>query len=221
MISAYNTWGDLMYYHRRQPKPARKRFGFFPALLVLLIIIALLVFFRRLSIQIAVSDAVDIVNSAVNDAVDEIISAGEYDFEYFVNLSKDESGNISAISSNMSHINSLSTAILERVIETADDGSIQVGIPMGNLLGINLLTGKGPEINVEVVMLTSSKTDFKSIIKSAGINQNEYQLMLEISIDIDVMVPWGTESATTVTEVLIADTVIVGNVPETYLNVEN
>ncbi len=221
MISAYNTWGGLMYYHRRQPKSARKRFGVFPVILVLLVIIALLIFFRRLSIQIAVSDAVDIVNSAVNDAVDEIISAGEYDFEYFVNLSKDESGNITAISSNMSHINSLSTAILEKVIETADDGSIQVGIPMGNLLGINLLTGKGPEINVEVVMLTSSKTDFKSVIQSAGINQSEYQLMLEISIDIDVMVPWGTESATTVTEVLIADTVVVGNVPETYLNVEN
>lgn len=210
-----------MYFRRRHPKHTRRRIAFFPVILLLFLIIALLVFFRRLSIQIAVSDAVDIVNSSVNEAVDEIIREGGYGFDYFVNLSKDEQGNVTAISSNMPHINTLSTAILERVMETADDSSINVGIPLGNLLGINLLTGKGPEINVEVVMLTSSKTDFKSVIQSAGINQNEYQLMLEVSIDIDVMVPWGTESATTVTEVLIADTVIVGAVPDTYLNVEN
>lgn len=210
-----------MYYRRRHAKPTRRKIPVLLILTVLTVLVVLALFFRRLSIQIAVSDAVDIVNSAVNDAVSEIISEGGYDFDYFVNLSKDESGNITAISSNMSHINSLSTEILERVMEAADDGSIDVGIPLGNLLGINLLTGSGPEINVEVVMLTSSKTDFKSIIQSAGINQSEYQLMLEISIDIDVMVPWATESATTVTEVLIADTVIVGNVPETYLNLEN
>lgn len=210
-----------MYYRRRHAKPTRRKIPVLLILTVLTVLIVLVLFFRRLSIQIAVSDAVDIVNSAVNDAVSEIISEGGYDFDYFVNLSKDESGNITAISSNMSHINSLSTEILERVMETADDGSIDVGIPLGNLLGINLLTGTGPEINVEVVMLTSSKTDFKSIIQSAGINQSEYQLMLEVTIDIDVMVPWATESATTVTEVLIADTVIVGNVPETYLNLEN
>lgn len=210
-----------MYYRRRHAKPTRRKIPVFPVLIVLSLLVVLALFFRRLSIQIAVSDAVDIVNSAVNGAVSEIISEGGYDFDYFVNLSKDESGNITAISSNMSHINALSTQILERVMEAADDGSIDVGIPLGNLLGINLLTGSGPEINVEVVMLTSSKTDFKSIIQSAGINQSEYQLMLEITIDIDVMVPWATESATTVTEVLIADTVIVGNVPETYLNLEN
>lgn len=210
-----------MYYRRRHAKPTRRKIPVLPVLILLSLLIVLALFFRRLSIQIAVSDAVDIVNSAVNDAVSEIISEGGYDFDYFVNLSKDENGNITAISSNMSHINALSTQILERVMEAADDGSIDVGIPLGNLLGINLLTGSGPEINVEVVMLTSSKTDFKSVIQSAGINQSEYQLMLEVSIDIDVMVPWATESATTVTEVLIADTVIVGNVPETYLNLEN
>ena len=210
-----------MYYRRRHAKPTRRKIPVLPVLILLSLLIVLALFFRRLSIQIAVSDAVDIVNSAVNDAVSEIISEGGYDFDYFVNLSKDENGNITAISSNMSHINALSTQILERVMEAADDGSIDVGIPLGNLLGINLLTGSGPEINVEVVTLTSSKTDFKSVIQSAGINQSEYQLMLEVSIDIDVMVPWATESATTVTEVLIADTVIVGNVPETYLNLEN
>lgn len=69
-------------------------------------------------------------------------------------------------------------------------------------------------------MLTSSKVDFKNDIVSSGINQAKYQLMLEVTIDIDILVPWGTKSASTVTEVIVADTVIVGKVPETYLNME-
>lgn len=208
-----------MYYRRRRPKT--KAILIIPAAAILAVLIVSVVFFRSLTTQVAVSDAVDIVNSAVNNAVNCVISEGGYDFGYFVELSKDANGNITAISGNMAHINDLSTAILDKVIESADDGTISIAIPLGNLLGINLLSGKGPNINVDIVMLTSSKTDFKSVVQSTGINQSEYQLMLEVTIDIDVLVPWGTESATTVTEVIIADTVIIGKVPETYFNMEN
>lgn len=209
-----------MYYRRRRIKPGGRK-GILPLIVFLLLFAAMALFFRKLSIQIAVSDAVDVVNTAVNDAVNEIIGEGKYDFDYFIRLSTDSDGNITAISGNMTHINELSTEILNRVMEYAEDGSVTVGIPLGNLFGISLLTGKGPVINVEVQMLTSSKTEFKSLVESAGINQSEYKLMLEISIDVAVLVPWGNQSATSVTEVLIADTVIIGTVPETYLNVEN
>ena len=209
-----------MYYRRRRPK-ASKGLLIISAIIALAVLALAIAFFRSLTTQVAVSDAVDAVNLAVNNAVRDVISEGDYDFNYFVNLSKDGSGSITAISGNMAHINALSTAILDRVMATAEDGTIDISIPLGNLFGINLLSGKGPDINVEIVVLTSSKTDFESSIKSVGINQSEYQLMLEITIDIDVLVPWGTESATTVTEVIIADTVIVGQVPDTYLNLEN
>lgn len=207
-----------MYYRRRRPKT--KAILIIPAVAILAVLIVSVVFFRSLTTQVAVSDAVDIVNSAVNNAVNCVISEGGYDFGYFVDLSKDDEGHVTAISGNMAHINDLSTAILDKVMESADDGTISIAIPLGNLLGINLLSGKGPDINVDIVMLTSSKTDFKSVVQSTGINQSEYQLMLEVTIDIDVLVPWGTESATTVTEVIIADTVIIGKVPETYFNME-
>ena len=209
-----------MYYQRRRPK-ASKGLLIISAIIALAVLTLAVAFFRSLTTQVAVSDAVDAVNLAVNNAVRDVISEGDYDFNYFVDLSKDESGNITAISGNMAHINALSTAILDRVMESAEDGTIDIAIPLGNLFGVNLLSGKGPDINVEIVVLTSSKTDFMSSIQAVGINQSEYQLMLEITIDIDVLVPWDTESATTVTEVIIADTVIVGQVPDTYLNLEN
>ena len=140
---------------------------------------------------------------------------------YFVNLDKDSDGSVTAITSNMAHINTLSTDILNSVIASTDNGVINVSIPFGNLTGLNLMLNKGPDVNVQIIMLTSSRVDFRNEVVSCGINQAKYQLVLEVTIDIDVLIPWGTESATTVTEVIVADTVIVGKVPNTYLNMEN
>ena len=194
--------------------------GFFIPI-VLAMCAAISWFLGNLSTQMAVSDATDIVTKAVNDSINKVIGHGVYGFDYFINLEKDADGNVTAITSNMAHINTLSTDILNSVIESTDNGVITVGIPLGNLTGLNLLLNKGPDVNVQIIMLTSSRVDFRNEVVSCGINQAKYQLVLEVTIDIDILVPWGTESATTVTEVIVADTVIVGKVPDTYLNMEN
>ena len=200
----------------------KKPFPVLPIIIILLVVIGVSgIFLDELSTSIAVSDACDAVTAAVNDAVSRVISEGNYPSDYFINYEKDSDGKIKAISSNMAHINLLSTEILSSVISSTDNGVLHVSIPIGNLTGINLLMGKGPNITVDVIMLTSSKVDFKNEIESTGINQAKYQLYLDILIDIDVLIPWGTESTTTVTEVLISDTVIIGDVPLTYLNTEN
>ena len=202
--------------HRRRSCGA----GFF-ILLVLALCAVVSWFLGALSAQMAVSDATDIVTKTVNDSINSVIGRGVYGFDYFVNLEKDSAGNVTAITSDMAHINSLSTDILNSVIESTDNGVITVAIPAGNLTGLNLLLNKGPDVNVQIIMLTSSRVDFRNEIVSCGINQAKYQLVLEVTIDIDILIPWGTESATTVTEVIVADTVIVGKVPDTYLNMEN
>lgn len=220
-----------MYYRRRR-KPnyvhsedkgrhrRRSKLGLFLPL-VLILIAAISWFLGDLATQMAVSDATDIVTKTVNDSINEVIGKGVYGFDYFITLEKDGEGNVTAISSDMAHINTLSTEILNSVIESTDNGIIEISIPAGNLSGLNLLLNKGPDIQVDIIMLTSSRVDFRNEMVSCGINQAKYQLVLEVTVDIDILVPWGTESATTVTEVIVADTVIVGKVPNTYLNMEN
>lgn len=220
-----------MYFaRRRRPRytysegteEKKKHIPILPILIILLIIIGVSgLFLDELSTSIAVSDACDAVTDAVNQSVSRVISDGNYPIDYFINYEKDADGKIKAISSNMANINLLSTEILSSVIKSTDNGVLHVSIPAGNLSGINVLLGKGPDITVDVIMLTSSKVDFRNEIESTGINQTKYQLYLDITIDVDVLIPWGTESASTVTEVLISDTVIVGDVPSTYLNTEN
>lgn len=204
---------------------SRKRSGggFLLALLLILpvAVLAISVFLRELSTQMAVSDASDAVTAAVNDAIRQIIKNNDYPSDYFLSIEKDFDGRVSAISGNMTHINALSADILDYVIGKTDNGALTVNIPMGNLSGLNLLLGKGPDVPIEIIVLTSSKVDLRNEIFSLGINQSKYQLYLDVCIDIDVLIPWGMESATVVTEVLVSDTVIVGQVPETYLNMEN
>ena len=221
-----------MYYRRRR-KPnyvhsedkgrhkRRSKLGLLFPLMILCLVAALSWFLGNLTTQMAVSDATDIVTKAVNDSINEVIGLGVYGFDYFITLEKDADGNVTAISSDMAHINTLSTEILNSVIESTDNGVIEINIPAGNLSGLNLLLNKGPDVKVDIIMLTSSRVDFRNEVVSCGINQAKYQLVLEVTIDIDILVPWGTESATTVTEVIVDDTVVVGKVPDTYLNMES
>ena len=129
-------------------------------------------------------------------------------------------GEVTAVRSNMARINALSTVLLERVVGLTENRTITVSIPAGNLTGISLLMGRGPGIPVEIMVLTSSHVEFHNNILTAGINQTKHQISLLVIVDIDVLVPWGTESTQVCTEVLISDTVLLGQVPQTFLQYE-
>lgn len=177
-------------------------------------------FLKNISCQIAVSDASDIVTQQINNAVAEIMAEGNYVGDYFVTFEKTASGEVSAISSNMAKINALSAEILDRVVGATENHTLTVKIPAGNLTGISLLMGRGPDVPVQIIVLTSSRVEFNNSIVTAGINQTKHQINLEVIVDIDILIPWESQNAQVITEVMIADTVIVGKVPETYLNMQ-
>lgn len=175
-------------------------------------------FLKRIAGDMALSDASDMITATINDKINEKMSAGQYTYDYFVNLQKDNDGNITAISANMARINTLSSEILQEVIAATNSGMHDLNIPLGNLLGMNLLLGRGPNVPVKILMLTSSFADFRNELSSAGINQIKHQIILEVRVEIDVLLPWEMRSTEVVSEVLIAETVLVGKVPNSYLN---
>ena len=223
-----------MYHHR--PFQRRYAAGFESAdapfvrrkkrrsLPLLLFLFALLLFMtcaaaylRSVSTDIAVSDASDVVTARIHGAIAEIMRDGDYDGDYFVTFEKGSGGEVTAVSCNMARINALSAQILDCVVDATENYTATVRIPLGNLTGISLLMGHGPKIPVDIITLTSSRVEFSNNIVTAGINQTKHQIELEVIVDIDVLVPWGSESTQVKVEVLIADTVVVGQVPETYL----
>ena len=203
-------------------KPRRSR-----GISILFLLVALLLFLaaaslylKDVSTAIAVSDASDAVTVSINNAIADIMRDGDYSADYFVSFEKSGTGEITAISSNMARINALSAKILDRIVGATDTHMLTVNIPVGNLTGVSILMGRGPKVPVKIITMTSSRVEFNNNIVTAGINQTKHQINLEVIVDIDILVPWGTESTQVVTEVLIADTIVVGRVPDTYLSMD-
>lgn len=216
----YNVYSGLDL--QKVPRKGKNKRKYF----VLLIFFAAFIFccnlyFRRLSAEMALSDARDIVTLAINDCVNRIMSEHEYDYNYFVALEKGESGEIVAVTTNTSHVNAVSTQILGEIVKAANNGALDIRIPLGTLLGSNILLGRGPDIPVEINMLTSSYVRFDNTLISTGINQSRHTLIVKADVDVDIVIPWKTLSTTVETDVLIAETVILGRVPDTYLNLED
>ena len=204
-------------------KPRRSR-----GISILFLLVALLLFLaaaslylKDVSTAIAVSDASDAVTVSINNAIADIMRDGDYSADYFVSFEKSGAGEITAISSNMARINALSAKILDRIVGATDTHMLTVNIPVGNLTGVSILMGRGPKVPVKIITMTSSRVEFNNSIVTAGINQTKHQINLEVIVDIDILVPWGTESTQVITEVLIADTIVVGRVPDTYLSMES
>ena len=206
------------------PAPEKKaKRGFWALFLLGLALFALALsgrFLSRLSSEIAVSDAADLVSAEVNRVIARVMAQESLEGQSFVRFERNGAGDLIAVSADMGRINALSSEILEQVVGTAENRSLRVRIPLGNLTGVSLLMGRGPLVPVEILMLTSSRVGFDNSIVSAGINQTKHQILLTVTVDIDVLVPWGTESTQVKNQVLIADTIVVGQVPETFMRFE-
>ena len=131
---------------------------------------------------------------------------------------KDLNGKITALKTNMSEVNRLKTDILNIIndeilaLDTSD-----IGIPLGSLFLPELLSGKGPVIPVHILSIRNSDATFSSNFVQAGINQTLHQLIMLVSVDVAILVLGQTGSFTITSEVVVAETVIVGDVPNTFL----
>ena len=119
----------------------------------------------------------------------------------------------------MSEVNRLKTDILNLIndeilaLDTSD-----IGIPIGSLFFPELLSGKGPVIPVQIMSIRNSDAALFSNFEEAGINQTIQRLSMEVSVDVTVLVLGKTNNFTVASQVVVAETVIVGQVPETFLN---
>lgn len=202
------------------PEEVRRTILLLCVMLILAAIITVTLIFRSLVTELAVSDARDAVVTTINAVVKNIMHSEGFSAEQLVTLERDSEGNITAVSTNVAAVNVLASDILEQAVSLTEESVITVGIPVGNLLGSALLLNKGPDIHVNVIMLSSSMAGFRSELVSAGINQTRHQILLDMDVQISLLMPWRALETSVNTEVLVSETVIVGDVPNSYLNWE-
>ena len=168
--------------------------------------------------ELAETEIKNSTSDLINDAIDQQIESGNIQYDRIVYFEKDLNGRITALKTNMSEVNRLKTDILNIIndeilaLDTAD-----MGIPLGSLMLPELLAGKGPAIPVHILSIRNSDATFVSHFSQAGINQTLHQLTMQVSVDVAVLVLGKTSSFTITSEVVVAETVIVGAVPDTYL----
>lgn len=153
----------------------------------------------------------------INDAIDRQIEDGKIQYDRMVYFEKDLDGRITALKTNMSEVNRLKTDILNLINDeilamTTDD----LGIPLGSLFFPEVFSGRGPIIPVQILSIRNSDASFSSSFSEAGINQTLQQLNMYVSVDVTVLVLGETKSFTISSQVVVAETIIVGDVPDTY-----
>lgn len=153
-----------------------------------------------------------------NDAIARQIASGDIRYDRIVYFEKDLDGRITALKTNMSEVNRLKTDILNLINdEILALDTMDIGIPLGSLILPQFFSGKGPHIPVHILSIRNSDASFVSNFSQAGINQTLHQLTMVVSIDVAMLVLGKTGSFTITSEVVVAETVIVGQVPQTFL----
>ena len=153
----------------------------------------------------------------INDAIDRQIETGNIQYDRMVYFEKDINGRITALKTNMSEVNRLKTDVINLINdEILALDNTDLGIPFGSIFLPEFLSGRGPQIPVNILSIRNSEAAFSSSFTQAGINQTLHQLIMEISVDVTVLVLGKTNSFTVASQVVVAQTIIVGNVPDTY-----
>ncbi len=211
------------FTHRllKNPRSRKRTFGTVLICISLFIILMSILMFvshvRPMVIDIALASATDEITLAVNDIVSAMMSQGELDYSNLVTLEKDEQGNITALITNVSVINTVQSELTNRIVEHFFATDITpVSIPLGSLIGGAILSGRGPRVTFDILSVTNVATDFRHEFSSAGINQTRHQIMMDVEVTFGILLNRYRDYDTVLTEVSIAETVIVGKVPDTY-----
>lgn len=198
-----------------------RRFAGFIVVLAFLCVVSFLMFRSKYQTAIrslAETQVRNTTSDLINDAIDAQIRDGNIQYDRIVYFEKDLNGRITALKTNMTEVNRLKTAILNLINdEILALDTTQLGIPIGSLIIPEFLSGKGPQIPVQILSIRNSDAAFHSNFTEAGINQTLQQLTMEVSVDVAVLVLGKTNHFTVATQVVVAETIIVGQVPETFL----
>ena len=175
--------------------------------------------YRTVIQSLAKTQVMNSTSDLTNDAISRQIEEGSIRYDRIVFFEKDVNGKITALKTNIGDINRLKTDILGIINEEilALDTS-DIGIPLGSLILPELLSGKGPVIPVRILSIRNSDATFSSDFSQAGINQTIHQVIMEVSVDVAILVLGETDSFTVTSQVVVAQTVIVGEVPDTFLH---
>ena len=163
----------------------------------------------------------NLITAVIESAVAADLSERAVGYSDFVSVQRDDSGAITALSADTAGMNLLRSELVEQVLEALDGVDVSViEIPLGSLFDSEVVWARGPAIRARAMWVGTVSAEFESEFSSAGVNQTIHRIWLEVSVPVTLLLPGGKLEVPVDTRVSVAETVIVGQVPDTYLQLE-
>ena len=141
-------------------------------------------------------------------------------YQSFVTLQQNARGETTALTTNTVQINRLQAQLLEKILDSLQaNREMRVTLPLGTLLGSQFLAGRGPDVTLRLIPAGTVKTRIINQFDEAGINQTRHRIQLQVTVDMLSVLPGYRISSEAQTTVVLAETIIVGLVPDAYTEV--
>ena len=170
--------------------------------------------------KIAEFKATQMATEAINQAIQQKVKDNNLQYQDFVQVHKDSRGRIVLIQANTVKTNQLAADITLAVQSTLQRLTGQtLSIPLGQLTGTYLLASRGPQVKVTIMPVGMVLVDVADKFEQAGINQTHHYIYLDFQTKIRIAIPTMKKETQVATKVPLAESVIVGEVPSTYVNI--
>ena len=200
-------------------KPALLRRLTLCALLLMLLLMLLERNLTRVVLTLASAKAEVLAVQALNQAAEALIADG-ISYDSLVHVTLGEDGSVRLLQANTAGMNSLASRAsltAQAKLEALQDQTVSV--PLGSALGVTLLAGTGPRIQVHMLPVGAVVTAYETEFTSAGINQTRHRVLLTMRAQVRLVLPTGASGVEAVTQVAVAESIIVGQVPDSFVNV--
>lgn len=159
---------------------------------------------------------------AIDNAVNHELGTQNFKYSDIVQIERAEEGKLLGITTNVQKINCLRSSLSNAISNELNKEEIKkIKIPLGAILGTELFSGSGPIITVKLFVTGNVATDFESELSEAGINQTKHRISLNTKVNVAAIIPGYPVDTNVNTNITIAETVIVGEVPKVYASAES
>lgn len=172
--------------------------------------------------ELAINQAQYIAISAINNSINEQIAKNVLNYDKISILEKDKDDKITAITTNMPIMNSLKASVTMSVYECLTNlENMDIYVPLGNLINGDYFSTRGPKLHIKVLALGTAQSQFKSEFTAVGVNQTRHRITLNVSADVKILFPFGNEKLTLVSDFVVMETILLGQVPESYTYIDD